>query len=78
MAAPVRAQRHLADDEQRPPVAHDVEGAARHGIATIGVSWGYAADDELARAGAVAVVDTAEQLAALLLPRAQDETADVH
>lgn len=57
---------------------HDVEGAARHGIATIGVSWGYAADDELARAGAVAVVDTAEQLAALLLPRAQDETADVH
>lgn len=57
---------------------HDVEGAARHGIATIGVSWGYAAPGELAHAGAVAVVDTAEQLAGLLLPRASDTAARVH
>lgn len=49
---------------------HDVEGAAKHGIATIGVSWGYAAPDELRDAGAAAVVDSADDLAALLLPGA--------
>lgn len=46
---------------------HDVSGAAAHGLATIGVSWGYAAPDELRIAGAIAVVDTPEELGDLLL-----------
>lgn len=49
---------------------HDVEGAAQHGIATIGVAWGYAAPGELAEAGAVAIVESAADLASLLLPTA--------
>lgn len=49
---------------------HDVEGAAQHDIATIGVAWGYAAPGELFGAGAVRVVESAEELARLLLPRA--------
>jgi len=46
---------------------HDVHGAAAHGLATVGVSWGYAEPDELMTAGAVAVVDTPEELGDLLL-----------
>lgn len=42
----------------------DVEGAARHSIPCIGVSWGYASEGELDEAGAEAVVDSAEQLQA--------------
>jgi phosphoglycolate phosphatase len=38
---------------------HDVEGAAEHGIPTIGVSWGYAADGELSGAELV-VTDVAD------------------
>jgi phosphoglycolate phosphatase len=38
---------------------HDVDGAAEHGIATIGVAWGYAAEDELVGAELV-VADLAE------------------
>lgn len=48
---------------------HDVEGAAQLGIATIGVSWGYAAPGELLGAGAVCVVESADELARLLLAR---------
>lgn len=33
---------------------HDVEGAAAHGVPTIGVSWGYAAEGEFEHAIAVA------------------------
>jgi len=36
---------------------HDVHGAAAHGIACIGVTWGYAAAGELDGAGAIALVD---------------------
>lgn len=43
---------------------HDVEGAAAHGIPTVGVRWGYSEDDELAAAGAVRVFDTAAELVA--------------
>ncbi|WP_213816079.1 HAD hydrolase-like protein [Glaciihabitans sp. dw_435] len=43
---------------------HDVEGAAANGVPTIFVTWGYGSVEE--QAGAVAVVDTPEQLAALL------------
>lgn len=42
---------------------HDVHGAAAHGIACLGVSWGYAGPGELAAAGAVAVVDDVAKLA---------------
>lgn len=48
---------------------HDVAGAATHGLPTIGVSWGYAEPDELVTAGAVAVVDTPQELGELLLRR---------
>ncbi|MCU1403891.1 MAG: haloacid dehalogenase [Glaciihabitans sp.] len=44
---------------------HDVEGAAANGIPTIFVTWGYGSVAE--QAGAVAVVETPEELGALLL-----------
>ncbi|MCL1872191.1 MAG: HAD hydrolase-like protein [Promicromonosporaceae bacterium] len=47
--------------------SHDVVGARAHGIDCLGVTWGYAAPGELAAAGAVAVVDQVEDLAARLL-----------
>jgi phosphoglycolate phosphatase len=43
---------------------HDVDGAAEFGISTIGVSWGYAAPDELR--GAARVVADLDELAAVL------------
>jgi len=43
---------------------HDIEGAAANGIPTIYVTWGYGSPAEVA--GAVAVVDTPEQLFPLL------------
>jgi len=43
---------------------HDVDGAAEHGVGTIGVAWGYAEPGELA--GAVAVVDTPAALREIL------------
>jgi len=44
---------------------HDVEGAAEHGVPTIGVRWGYAEPGELD--DAVLVVDTFDDLRAALL-----------
>jgi phosphoglycolate phosphatase len=41
---------------------HDVEGAAVHGIPTLGARWGYSDGDELERAGAVRVLDSADDL----------------
>ena len=35
----------------------DVEGAAVHGIDTIGVTWGYGSHEELHAAGAWAIAD---------------------
>jgi phosphoglycolate phosphatase len=58
-------------DPKRDPVVmvgdrhHDVDGAAEHGIPTIGVGWGYAAQDELI--GADRVVHDPTELAAALL-----------
>jgi phosphoglycolate phosphatase len=43
---------------------HDVEGAAAHGIPTIGVGWGYAEPGELA--GARLIVDDLDELAEAL------------
>ncbi|WP_456846492.1 HAD hydrolase-like protein, partial [Cellulomonas sp. P5_C6] len=48
---------------------HDVHGAGAHGIDCVGVTWGYAAPGELAAAGAVAVVDTVEELRRTVLAR---------
>jgi phosphoglycolate phosphatase len=49
---------HVGDRE------HDVEGAAANGVPTIFVTWGYGSPAE--QAGAVAVVDTADELLAEL------------
>jgi phosphoglycolate phosphatase len=43
---------------------HDVEGAAAHGVPTIGVAWGYADDGELA--GARVIVSDIDELAEAL------------
>jgi hypothetical protein len=45
----------------------DVEGGRHFGLVTIGVSWGYAPDDELTDAGADHIVTTIDDLAGLLL-----------
>ncbi|PFG41966.1 phosphoglycolate phosphatase [Isoptericola jiangsuensis] len=46
---------------------HDVHGAAVHAVGCLGVSWGYAVDGELERAGALAVVEDVADLAATVL-----------
>lgn len=46
---------------------HDVHGAAVHAVSCLGVTWGYAADGELERAGAVALVDHVDDLAVAVL-----------
>lgn len=43
---------------------HDVEGAAAHRVGTVFVTWGYGSEAE--QEGALAVVDTAPELAAVL------------
>lgn len=45
---------------------HDVEGAHAHGLPAVGVTWGFGGRDELVEAGADHVVDTVEELGALL------------
>ena len=46
---------------------YDVDGAAKHGIKTIGVSYGYGTREELETAGAIAVADSVEELGDLLM-----------
>ncbi len=46
---------------------HDVEGAAKFGIYTIGVTFGYGSREELEGAGAKIVVDTVQELKTELL-----------
>jgi len=43
-----------------------VEGAAKLGIPTVGVSWGFGNVEDMKRAGAVAIVDTPAELLQLL------------
>lgn len=43
---------------------HDVDGAAEHGVRTVGVAWGYAEPDELT--GAATVVDSLPALHRIL------------
>ncbi|MFI2365083.1 HAD hydrolase-like protein [Promicromonospora sp. NPDC019610] len=45
---------------------HDVHAAAHHGVATVGVTWGYAVPGELETAGAAAIATTPEELRKLL------------
>lgn len=45
---------------------HDIEGAKKAGIASIGVSFGFGGREELEAAGADYVVDSMQELAALL------------
>ena len=42
--------------------AFDVVGANEHGLATVGVSWGFGGVDEMRAAGAVSIVDTPDAL----------------
>ena len=46
---------------------HDVEGAAVHGIPCLGLSMGFAPEGELQNAGAIAVVDTLEEVVRFIL-----------
>lgn len=46
---------------------HDVEGAAKFGIDTIGVTFGYGSHKELSDSGAKIIVDTVEELTNELL-----------
>lgn len=46
---------------------HDVEGAAKFGIPCLGLSMGFAAEGELGKAGAAAIVDTVEEIGAFIL-----------
>ncbi|MEJ7800846.1 MAG: HAD hydrolase-like protein, partial [Ilumatobacter sp.] len=45
---------------------HDVHGAMHHGITCIGVTWGYGSVTELLKAGAVALANSAGDVAALV------------
>ena len=45
---------------------HDVSGAREHGIATLGVRWGYALPDELEDAGVAGICEAAADLATAL------------
>ncbi len=46
---------------------HDVEGALAHGIPCLGLSMGFAPEGELEEAGAVAVVDTLDEVVEYIL-----------
>lgn len=45
---------------------HDVSGAMHHGIACIGVTWGYGSVEELLTAGAVALAETPADVAQMV------------
>lgn len=45
---------------------YDIRGAKRHGIASIGVTWGYGGHDELIAAGADHLCDTPADLVAVV------------
>lgn len=58
---PTTIKIHMVGDR-----SHDVLGAKRFGIPTIGVLWGYGSRAELTEAGAIAIVDDSAKLRALL------------
>ena len=64
-------QRCIQCGEQDAPIMvgdthYDVEGAAAHGIPTIGVSWGYGKVEDMENAGAKAIAHSMEELIFLL------------
>jgi phosphoglycolate phosphatase len=46
--------------------SHDVLGAQHHGIACIGVTWGYGSIPELLSSGAVALADAPAEVVELV------------
>jgi len=46
--------------------SHDIDGARKNGVLTIGVLWGYGTIDELQQAGAAAIVSAPGELIAAL------------
>ena len=46
--------------------AYDVIGAKEHGIPTIGVDWGYGKNEDMEKAGAIAIAYTVDELYELL------------
>jgi phosphoglycolate phosphatase len=54
----------------------DMEGARRHGLEAIGVTWGYGTREELARAGADRIFDTVSDLDTWL--RERFPQAEIH
>lgn len=62
----------MTSDEKKAKVAmvgdrrFDIEGAKEHGITAVGVSFGYAPEGELERAGADFIVDTVSALLEVL------------
>ncbi|MDE7273562.1 MAG: HAD family hydrolase [Lachnospiraceae bacterium] len=62
----------MTSDEKKANVAmvgdrrFDIEGAKEHGITSVGVSFGYAPEGELERAGADFIVDTVSALLEVL------------
>lgn len=69
-AATASARAVMVGDRQQ-----DVAGARANQLACIGVSWGFAADGELAAAGAAGVVQTAVELAQALTGDVAPEVA---
>lgn len=62
----------LSDEEKKQVLMigdrkYDVEGAKKMGVDCLGVTFGYAADGELEEAGADYIVDSAGQMASLIL-----------
>jgi phosphoglycolate phosphatase len=69
VAEALRRLRLIGADTSRPVMVgdrhHDIVGAAEHGVPTIFVTWGYGSPAE--QVGAIAVVDTPDELRSLLL-----------
>jgi phosphoglycolate phosphatase len=66
-----RAMRELAPDASPVMVGdrkHDIAAAHEHNIPAIGVLWGIGSEEELLTAGAIALAQTATELATLLAP----------
>lgn len=61
-------QQHGADGEMIMvgDTVFDVQGAAAHGIPTVGVRWGYGSVEEMKNAGAVAIAATMDELFGIL------------
>jgi len=57
---------HAADALMIGDRMHDAEGAAAHGIPTVGVTWGYGSEEELRRAGAIRLARTPAEMVTIV------------